>query len=165
MKRKLWRTLASAVALTVVASALLTGTAHAVGVVGKLKNLNGLCVNVTDANYGAIPLQTTDCTHAHNVVFDFDSLGRKIIWVDGHPDHCLAAGDNPAVMFIAPCSNGRSIIVIDANRTGNDGAVYQRYNFTIGGNTYLAHGSINGQPVGILRAPSTSGSVYWGAFV
>jgi hypothetical protein len=146
----------------VVVSALLAGTthsAHAAGIVGKLKNYNGLCADVPDADYGWSLLQA-DCAHAHNLVFDTDSSGHAIIWVQGHPGHCVAAGD--AWLTVLPCTDGRSWLTVDSEVTNpNDGLSYQRYRFTVGGVAYYAHGNGNGMNITMIDNPGGSRAAYW----
>jgi hypothetical protein len=143
-------------------SALFIGTAHtahAAGIVGKLRNYNGLCAHSPDAEYGYSLLQAS-CTDAHNFIFDTDSSGHAIIWVQGHPDHCVGAGD--AYLFIVPCENGRAWLDVDSEVTNpTDGVTYQRYRFMVGGVAYYAHGNGNGMNITMISNPGGSRAVYW----
>lgn len=148
MKRKLLRVLAGAIALTGIGSTLFTSTAYAAGV--KLLGENGLCLTVSDAVIGAVPVQT-DCTQAHNIVWD---TGHANIYIEGHPGFCIASGDPNAFLFIDACSNGRSVLKADATNAG-----FFRFRFVNVG-TY-AHANGNGQPITMITNPGNSLAVYW----
>lgn len=158
MKPKLRRALASAAALAGIATALVTGTAHATGDLPvKIQSWNGLCLTVTDASLGSDPVQT-GCTHAHNFELDTD---HNNIFVQGHPGACLADSFE-GLMFIDACSNGDSVVTPDATKVmGNTN--YGRLHWHLWGD--YAHANGNAQFVTMIQNPGSSLAVYWALIV
>jgi hypothetical protein len=151
MKRKLLRILAGAVALTGVASALLTGNAHAaeVQLQVRLENLNGLCLTATNAATGSVPVQT-GCADAHAFTWD---VTHDNIFVQGHPGQCLVASD--LLIIIGPCSGANSSLAFGA--TDGD---FQQVLFKNEANSFW-HANGNGDAVSLIGNPGSSLAVYW----
>jgi hypothetical protein len=155
MRRKLLKTLAGAVALAGIGSALLAGTANAAVTQNViLESPNGLCLTSLNASVGQFPVQT-GCSAAHAFVFD---QTHQNIFVQGHPGACIASGDPGNQLVIEPCSNGRSVLRQDATLI-IDGIPFERLLFVNEG-TY-AHANGNGQDVSMITAPGSSQAVYW----
>lgn len=158
MRKKLLKALAGLVVLVGIGSTLLAGTANAATLFNiRLLSPNGLCLTSTNASVGQFPVQT-GCSDAH--VFVFDQTHQNI-FVQGHPGACIASGDPGNPLVIEPCSNGRSVIRVDAT-------------FTIGTTQFLrvlfinfgtyAHANGNGRTVSMITNPGSSQAVFW-AFV